>query len=156
MLYEVITRVLEGFEDGVDGLTAYNYLQGSIYRKGFPTNGFFSYQFDGLTAEGLPTFKHLVEENMTAAQQLEAMLVYEGSRVPLYYGGFGTEVRYGNLRLTANFTYKLGYKTRLLKLYNGNQNVPLPYENLNSELNKRWREPGDENFTDIPVRNNFV
>ncbi|WP_170154479.1 SusC/RagA family TonB-linked outer membrane protein [Mangrovibacterium diazotrophicum] len=145
-------RVLEGFEDGAEkSLTATDYLAGSIYRKGFPTNGFFSYQFDGLSSEGLPTFKHLVEENMTREEQLEAMLVYEGSRVPLYYGGFGTQVRYGNLSLTANFTYKLGYKTRLLKLYNGNQSLPLPYQNMNSEFNNRWQQPGDENFTDIPA-----
>ncbi len=145
-------RVLEGFEEGVQyNLTVKDYLSGSIYREGFPTNGFFSYQFDGLTEEGLPTFKHLVEEDMTPEQQLEAMLVYEGSRVPLYYGGFGTQVKYGNLSLSANFTYKLGYKTRLLPLYNGNQNLPLPYENINSAFNNRWKQAGDENITNIPV-----
>lgn len=145
-------RVLSGFEDGAqNSLTASDYLAGTIYRKGFPTNGFFSYQFDGLTEEGLPTFKHLVEENMSREEQLEAMLVYEGSRVPLYYGGFGTQVRYGNLSLTANFTYKLGYKTRLLKLYNGNQSLPLPYQNMNSEFTNRWQQAGDENVTNIPT-----
>lgn len=149
-------RVLKGFEDGaVANLTVSNYLNGSIYREGFPTNGFFSYQFDGLTNEGLPTFKHLVEENMTAEEQLQAALVYEGSRVPLYYGGFGTEFKYKRLRLSANFTYKLGHKVRLLKLYNGSQNLPLPYENMHSDFNDRWRQPGDEAYTDIPTISNY-
>lgn len=67
-------------------LTVNNYLRGSIYREGFPTNGFFSYKFEGLNEHGLPTFAHLVEENMTPEEQLKAALVYQGSRVSLYYG----------------------------------------------------------------------
>lgn len=149
-------RVLKGFEDGAQsGLTISNYLGGNIYRAGFPTNGFFSYQFDGLNSNGLPTFKHLVEENMTPEQQLKTALVYQGSRVPLYYGGFGTSLNSGNFTLSANFTYKLGYKTRLLKLYNGNQNLPLPYENMSSEFANRWKQAGDEAITNIPSLSNY-
>lgn len=150
-------RVLSGFEEGAQfgGLTVRDYLSGSIYRAGFPTNGFFSYQFEGLSNEGLPLFNNLVEEDMTAEEQLETALVYEGSRVPLYYGGFGTQFRAGNFTLGANFTYKLGYKTRLLGLYNGNQNLPLPYENMHSDFNNRWRQPGDEAFTNIPSLSNY-
>ncbi|WP_163710062.1 SusC/RagA family TonB-linked outer membrane protein [Mangrovibacterium lignilyticum] len=145
-------RVLEGFDEGAsgDGLTVSEYLSGSIYRTGFPTNGFFSYQFDGLDEEGLPTFVGLTDDFDTPDEQLKAMLKYEGSRVPLYYGGFGTEFRYGNLRLSASFTYKLGYKTRLLKLYNGAQNMPYAYENMSSTFVDRWRQPGDEQYTNIP------
>lgn len=149
-------RVLKGFEDGAQSnLTIYDYLSGNIYRSGFPTNGFFSYKFSGLNSNGLPTFEHLVEESMTPEQQLKAMLKYEGSRVPLYYGGFGTQLSTGNFTLSANFTYKLGYKTRLLKLYNGNQNLPLPYENMSSEFVNRWRQAGDEKTTDIPTLANY-
>ncbi|WP_053975844.1 SusC/RagA family TonB-linked outer membrane protein [Mangrovimonas xylaniphaga] len=149
-------RVLSGFEEGAQagGLTVRDYLAGNIYRAGFPTSGFFSYQFDGLSEEGLPTFKHLVEENMTAEEQLEAALVYEGSRTPQFYGGFGTQIKAGNFTLSANFTYKLGYKTRLLGLYNGNQNMPLPYENMHADFNNRWRQPGDEALTNIPAISN--
>ncbi len=145
-------RVLEGFEEGAssDGLTVSDYLNGAIYRTNFPTSGFFSYQFDGLNEEGLPTFVGLEGDYDTPDEQLKAMLVYEGSRVPLYYGSFGTQFRYGNLRLSANFNYKLGYKTRLLKLYNGSQNVPFTYENMSSAFVNRWRQPGDEQYTDIP------
>lgn len=149
-------RVLAGFEEGSQpALTINNYLNGSIYREGFPMSAFFSYRFDGLDEKGLPTFKHLVEENMTPEQQLEAMLVYEGSRVPLYYGGFGSNFRYKNFTLSASFSYKLGYKTRLLKLYDDNQNFPLPHENMNKEFVNRWREPGDEHTTNIPGLSNY-
>ncbi|WP_066220090.1 SusC/RagA family TonB-linked outer membrane protein [Formosa haliotis] len=150
-------RVLAGFEDVAqfDGLTITDYLNGSIYRAGFPTNGFFAYQFDGLNEQGLPTFKNLVMEGATPEEQLEAVLEYQGSRVPLYYGGFGLQIKSGNFNLAANFTYKLGYKTRLLPLYNGNQNLPLPYENMSAEFNNRWRQPGDELLTNIPTISNY-
>ncbi|MGJ5642394.1 SusC/RagA family TonB-linked outer membrane protein [Formosa sp. S-31] len=150
-------RVLKGFEDGAQlgGLTVNDYLNGSIYREGFPTNGFFAYQFDGLNEQGLPTFKNLVMEDATPEEQLEAVLEYQGSRVPLYYGGFGLQLRSGNFNFSANFTYKLGYKTRLLPLYNGNQNLPLPYENMSGEFNNRWRQPGDELVTNIPTITNY-
>ncbi|WP_370478538.1 SusC/RagA family TonB-linked outer membrane protein [Tamlana flava] len=150
-------RVLEGFEEGVDlsGLTVGDYLNGTIYRTGFPTNGFFAYQFDGLNENGLPTFKNLVMEGATPNQQLQAVLKYQGSRVPLYYGGFGIQMRAGNFNLSANYTYKLGYKTRLLSLYNGNQNLPLPYENMHAAFNNRWRQAGDELITNIPGLSNY-
>lgn len=146
-------RVLTGFEEGTSTLTVNNYLAGSIYRAGFPTNGFFSYKFKGLNATtGLPEFDNLVVPSTVSKEEhLKTLLKYQGSRVPLYYGGFGTEFKYGNLRLAANFTYKLGYKTRLLSLYNGSTAVPLPYQNMRSEFVNRWRESGDEANTNIPA-----
>lgn len=151
-----VDRVLKGFEEGVSqSLTVNNYLSGNIYRSGFPTSGFFSYQFDGLNDKGLPTFKNLDMPNASREDHLKAALVYEGTRSPKFYGGFGSEFKYGNFSLSASFSYKLGYKTRLLSLYNGNQNLPLPYENMNSAFNDRWRQPGDEAFTNIPALTNY-
>jgi len=146
-------RVLEGFEDATSqNLSVTDYLNGTIYTTGFPSNGFFSYQFDGLDENGLPTFKNLVDDSGGSIDEhLKKVLKYEGSRVPLFYGGFGTEFKYRNFTVSANFTYKLGYKTRLLKLYNGNQNMPYPYENVRAEFNDRWRQPGDEQYTNIPA-----
>ena len=158
-----VDRVLKGFEEAVSennainqnpSLTIGQYLNGGIYRKGFPSSGFYSYQFDGLDNQGLPTFKHLNEPNSTPEEQLKMMLVYEGQRLPKYYGGFGTEFRYKRLSVSANFNYKLGYKTRLLNLYKGSQQLPLPYENMQSEFNNRWTQPGDELLTDIPALSN--
>ncbi len=153
-------RVLDGFEGDDDNLSASNYLNGSIYRTGFPTNGFYSYQFDGLNEEGMPTFKNLDKTDLTATEQLQAMLVYEGTRQAPYYGGFGTEIRYGNFRLSAGFTFKMGYKTRLLDLYRnrtdneGNTvagySMPQAFENMSSVFVNRWRQPGDEAHTSIP------
>jgi len=158
-----VDRVLKGFEEAIGdsssesqdaALTISQYLNGGIFRKGFPSSGFYSYQFDGLNNKGLPTFKHLNEENATPEQQLQMMMVYEGQRLPQYYGGFGTEFRYKRFSISANLNYKLGYKTRLLNLYKGSQQLPLPYENMQSEFNNRWRQPGDELITNIPALSN--
>ncbi len=145
-------RVIEGISNDLTSTnTISNYLGGTIYASNFPSSGFFSYQFDGLDANGLPTFKNLVaDDDQTIAEHLEQVLVYEGTRLPKYYGGFGTRVSYKNLSLSANFSYKLGYKVRLLSLYNGSQNMPMPYENMSAEFLNRWRQSGDENSTNIP------
>ncbi|MFV0291204.1 MAG: SusC/RagA family TonB-linked outer membrane protein [Mangrovibacterium sp.] len=150
-----IDRVLKGYElNSGSSINVSKYLNGGIYTKGFPSSGFYSYKFEGLNEEGLPTFANIYREDLMADEQLKAMLQYEGQRNPQYYGGFGTAVKYKRLTLSASFSYKLGYKVRLLELYNGQQNLPLPYENMSSEFNNRWRQAGDEAHTDIPGLSN--
>ncbi len=150
-----IDRVLKGYEETSDSqITIGNYLNGGIFKKGFPSSGFYSYHFEGLDENGLPTFANINRPDLTPDEQLSAMLKYEGQRTPQYYGGFGTEFKYKRLSLSANFSYKLGYRIRMLKLYEGSQNLPMPYENMSSDFNNRWRQPGDENYTDIPALSN--
>lgn len=53
--------------------------------------------------------------------------------------------------LSCNFTYSVGAKVRLLKLYSNVKNViPQPAENLRREIVDRWKRPGDEKYTVIP------
>lgn len=156
-------KVLRGFDGNVTESTILNFLKGDIYMKGFPLDGFYSYQFDKLDDKGLPTYKGFEEapldmdftdvDSRTYYELLQKCLVYEGNRLPKFYGGFGTEFRYANFTLTANFTYKIGQKVRLLELYNGGlQKMPLPENNMSGEFNQRWRQPGDE--TIIPALSN--
>ncbi len=148
-------RVLDGFDESVSGTTINDFINGSIYMSGFPIDGFFSYQFDGLNEKGEPTFKNLVDEsNGSVINHLQDVLVYEGNRLPKYYGGFGTEFKYKAFTLSANFSYKIGHKIRLLNLYGTSQNMPNPYDNMNSVFNNRWRNPGDEEYTNIPGLSN--
>lgn len=158
-------KILNGINEDVDFSSVESFLNGAIYMKGFPIDGFYSYRFGGLDSKGLPTFEGLAaDENImnrdeywdtrTIYAQLQKALVYEGSRLPLFYGGFGTEFRYKNFRLSASFTYKIGQKVRLLEMYNGNQIMPMPEQNMSGEFNKRWRKPGDEAHTTIPALSN--
>ncbi|MGN0281582.1 MAG: SusC/RagA family TonB-linked outer membrane protein [Prevotella sp.] len=144
-------RVLAGYES--ETLDIYDYLSGTIYQTGFPTDAFYSYQFDGLDENGLPTFKNL-QETGTMAEYFSKVLTYSGRRTPTVYGGFGMELRWKDLTVSSTFSYKLGHHVRLLSLYNGNQNMPMPYENMSSEFVNRWRQPGDEATCIIPALSN--
>lgn len=158
-------KILDGINEDVTFTTVESFLDGTIHMKGFPIDGFYSYRFGGLDSKGLPTFEGMVgDKNLTNRDgywdtrtiyaQLQKALVYEGSRLPLFYGGFGTEFKYKNLRLSASFTYKIGQKVRLLEMYGGNQTMPLPEQNMSGEFNRRWRQPGDEAHTNIPALSN--
>lgn len=134
-----------------------DYLNGSVILNGGSVDGFYSYQFAGLDNHGLPRFKNLTgnPSGLTTDQVLQRIFTYSGSRTPLSYGSFSTEFAWGRFNLRAEFSYKLGYKQRLLALYEeGNPALPSPEKNLNKALVDRWRKPGDEAFTTIPGLNN--
>lgn len=131
-----------------------DYLGGSIYMTGFPVDAFYSYRFDKLDEEGLPTFKNLDSDAASIVEYFNDVLTYSGRRTPTVYGGFGMEFRYKNFVLGANFSYKFGQSIRRLALYGGTQSMPMPYENMSSEFNDRWRQPGDEAYRVIPSLSN--
>lgn len=146
--------ILAGQELEQSNLNVSDYLGGSIYLTGFPVDAFYSYQFGGLDENGLPTIKNLDSESETVVEYFRNVLTYSGRRTPTVYGGFGTEIRYKNFTLGANFSYKFGQKIRRLALYGGTQNMPMPYENMSSEFNKRWRNAGDEAHRVVPGLSN--
>lgn len=51
-----------------------------------------------------------------------------------------------------NFSYSIGSKVRLLKLYNPASSTLAvsPTQNLRREMTERWQVPGDEEHTNIP------
>lgn len=150
----LVEKILDGFEEEIALSTIDKFLEGSIYMKGFPVDGFYSYRFDGLDKQGLPTFEYIENQTGSYYEQLQKALVYEGNRLPKFYGGFGTEFRYADFTLSANFSYKAGHKIRLLNLYNDNQSMPMPHQNMSAEFNNRWQSPGDEANTAIPGLSN--
>lgn len=146
--------VLAGQELEASTLDVNDYLGGRIYLTGFPSDAFYSYQFDGLDENGYPTFKNLEKDPGSIMKYFSEVLTYSGRRTPKLYGGFGTEFRYKNLTLSANFSYKFGQSVRRLALYSGLQNMPMPYENMSAEFNDRWRKPGDEAYCVVPGLSN--
>lgn len=130
-----------------------DYISGSVIVDGASVDGFYSYQFAGLDQYGLPRFKNLehLPAGLSRDQVLQTVLTYSGTRTPKSHGSFSTEFRWKQLSLRAQFTYKFGYKQRLLALYqDGNPALPQPENNLNSAFVDRWRQQGDENKTNIP------
>lgn len=134
-----------------------NYLSGSVVRDGKSVDGFYSYSFAGLDSYGLPRYNNLtgLPSGLSTSEVLDMVLVYSGTRTPNYYGSFSTEFRWKDLSLRAEFSYKLGYHQRLLKLYqDGNPALPQPEDNMSSVFVDRWRKAGDEANTNIPALSN--
>lgn len=146
-------------QGGSENNTYTNYLQGSVISSGRSIDGFFSYQFDGLDNYGLPRFKNLTgnPSKLSRDEFLNAIFSYAGTRTPTSYGSFSTEIAWKQFSFRAEFSYKLGYKQRLLALYqDGNPALPMPENNMNNTFVKRWRKPGDQAYTTIPAITNIT
>lgn len=75
-----------------------------------------------------------------------------GSIYPDLSGGFDTHVTFNKrLSLSLGFTYNLGGVKRLPQVYADKSSALNPVANVSTNWKKRWRQPGDEKYTDIPV-----
>ncbi len=73
-------------------------------------------------------------------------IVYLGSSLPKLTGGFGFTFRYGDWRLTTQFTYRVGNK--ILNLARLHAEAMTGNDNQSESVNYRWRKEGD--VTSIP------
>lgn len=162
-----------------DNITYSDYLNGKVEVVGRPLNSFFSYRFAGLDSkDGRPMFsgtevnytvngEEVLDEagkviknkdryaNMTKEQVFLEVMDYSGCRVPKLQGGVRNTFSYRGFTLAVNLSYSIGSKIRLLKMYpnvaaeNGTL-APQPMENVRREFLKRWKNPGDELYTNVP------
>ncbi|WP_158644043.1 SusC/RagA family TonB-linked outer membrane protein [Pseudobacter ginsenosidimutans] len=140
--------------------TMYELLQGSsskILREGYPVSGFWSFSYAGLSGvDGRPLFNNIdvpADQKSTFVDPL-SFLVYSGESVPNFTGGLNINFRYKNLLFTSQFAALFGAKKRLSSPYSsfsGDGRMPAPEANLDRELLGRWKNPGDEAFTNIPA-----
>lgn len=128
-------------------------VSGAGYAKeGYPVRALFSYQFAGLTEDGLPQVineKGQVTTTDVNFQEFDnPYLVYEGPTDPTITGGFGNTLTWKNFRLNVFMTYSFGNKIRLDPIfsnqYDDMQALPRDFKN-------RWTMPGDELYTTIPA-----
>ncbi|WET68776.1 SusC/RagA family TonB-linked outer membrane protein [Sphingobacterium sp.] len=118
-------------------------------QEGYPYYALFSFQWAGLDAMGNPQGMKDGQSSVDYASLLNAndlgQLIYHGSLSPTSYGNFMHTINYGNLSLSFNLVYKLGYYFRRNNVFNGS-NVNYRQEGFSD----RWQEQGDENVTFIP------
>lgn len=128
-------------------------LNGELAVEGEPVGSMYSYRFAGLSHEnGYPLFyaKNGKKVHMGEAQLME--LVNCGSIFPVLSGGFDTQITFKrNLSLSLGFTYNIGGVKRLPDVYEDKNNVFDPLTNVSNKIIGRWRKPGDEEHTTIPV-----
>lgn len=134
------------------------YLSGNLVQNGYALNSFYSYRFGGLDGRGLPVFLGTdykdEDGNILIHNRDEAIasaLVYSGRREPLVSGGLSSHLRLYQFSFNFLFSVQWGNKIRLNELYGPNFRLPYPQQNMQDEFVNRWRAPGDEQYTDIPV-----
>lgn len=118
-------------------------------------------------ANGLPLFDINEETKKNAVDLREKyrdmeredvfmeVMEHSGTRVPTIQGGISNTFSYKGVTLSFNLTYSLGSKVRLLQMYPNMNKInrsiaPIPTENVRKEFSDRWRQPGDERYTNIP------
>lgn len=122
--------------------------------KGYPVRSLFSYNFQGLNQDGLPTFIDQ-DGNLTCngedinfqSQNLEH-LVYEGPTDPTITGSFGNIFSYKGFKLNVFMTYSMGNVIRLDPVFSSS------YSDLDAmpkEFKNRWIAAGNETVTQVPV-----
>ncbi|KAA6343384.1 TonB-dependent receptor SusC [termite gut metagenome] len=143
--------------DLVNSANVMAFISGTGFaRKGYAVRSLFSIPFIGLDERGLPMFlidgKEITHDNYSAInfQERESIdwLVYEGPADPTITGGVGNIFTYKNVRLNVFVTYSFGNKIRLDPVFSSS------YSDMGAsskDFINRWRVPGDESETDIPV-----
>ncbi|WP_257667473.1 SusC/RagA family TonB-linked outer membrane protein [Parapedobacter tibetensis] len=122
--------------------------------EGKPVRSIYSYKWAGLDPEtGEARGYHGTEisknyRGLTGNDVLLDDLVYHGSTLPTVFGSLGNTLSYRDFFLTAGITYKFGYYFRRETI-----NYTALFGNFNGhgDFMKRWKEPGDEVFTDVPA-----
>ena len=84
---------------------------------------------------------------LTGAATTVDDLVYSGSSVPEMFGSIGNRFSYKGFDLSINVMYKLSYHFRMSSI---NYGALFGSWIQNVDFMDRWREPGDEQFTQIP------
>ena len=127
-------------------------LRGSRTEEGYSYRSLFSMNFQGLNANGLPTFINEKGEKTVSDIYFQSYdtqyLVYEGPMDPTVTGSFGNIFRYKNWRLNIFITYSYGNVVRL------DPRFAVSYSDLTAmprEFANRWEVPGDEKLTNVPA-----
>ena len=132
-----------------------DFLTGSALTKGHAVGTFYSYKFIGLNpGDGGPMFDTMQErrEELLGKSKYDVfttVLTPSGQRDPKIQGSLNNTFRYKSFRLGLSLNYSLGAKVRLFSLYKDGIGFSSLY-NVNKDFNKRWRQAGDERYTNIP------
>ena len=128
-----------------------NYASAAVV--GAPIDGLWSYRYAGLNADGRATF-YTEKEGKTVLNGMTSVdgLAFSGVTNPTTQMGFTNTFSYKRLTLSALFIGSFGNVMRLRNMSNGEYlGFPDPTQNMSKEWVNRWRNPGDEAHTNIPV-----
>lgn len=119
--------------------------------EGKPIEGIFSYRYGGLDSIGRPTILGAGGKRMLTEDDIStdlSTITYSGSTVPKYFGGLTNTVHYRQFELSFLITYKLDYVFRRPTV---DYFSYFTQKTIHSDVGQRWRKPGDESRTNVPV-----
>jgi hypothetical protein len=122
---------------------------------GYSLSPLFAYKFAGLDSIGDPRVR-LADKTVTKNPNISQAsdLIYKGTIIPLFNGGFSNTFSSGGFSLTVNMIYNMGNVMRrdFNTFYTGRLTaLPRGFSgNVNEDFADRWKKPGDEAFTNIP------
>lgn len=163
LIYSYNRNVLVKANSELGAITNSDLVNGSALIEGEAVGTLYSYRFSHLDHDtGLPVFydKNGFNSIVVSGQEHPNYTLYDsdlgivksGSMNPWASGGLNMGLRYRNLHLNASFSYSLGAVNRLPSIYGGSYTrVFDPEMNVTVDIIDRWRMPGDEAHTDIPV-----
>lgn len=120
--------------------------------QGNPLFGIYSYSFAGLDPDTGDPLGYLDGEPSADYAQLINLatpesLVFHGSGRPTGFGAIRNTFRYRGWNLSVNISYRMGYYIRRGGVsFNDLNRGELVHQNYE----KRWQNPGDEQFTQVP------
>ncbi|WP_198315236.1 SusC/RagA family TonB-linked outer membrane protein [Chitinophaga sp. MD30] len=137
-------------------ITRGDQLIGNNYVANYPAFAVFSYKYAGLDANGDPQIR-LADGKLTKALNASKIedIVFKGVYQPVWSGGLTNTFRYKAFSLAVNTIFNMGnvmYRSMNTR-YSGMFNVDymdFRSGNINVEFLDRWKQPGDEQKTDIP------
>ncbi|WP_286137529.1 SusC/RagA family TonB-linked outer membrane protein [Gabonibacter massiliensis] len=131
-------------------------IKGNITTEGTAIGTFYSIDFVRLSEEnGYPLFLDKEGNESYSVDYDNATFVRSGNFNPDVTGGFDTYVSYKGFNLSLGFSFQLGGKARLPKMYGDKKAVFDPAENVTKEIANRWKKQGDEAVTNIPALFNY-
>ncbi len=128
-------------------------LNGNLAVEGEKVGSMYSFQYGGLHHDdGYPLFYGKDGKLYHEGDPRRMQLIKSGSIYPDLSGGFDTQLTFKKrLSLSIGFTYSIGGVKRLPSVYDDRGRAFDPVANVSTDWTKRWRKPGDEVYTDIPV-----
>lgn len=120
--------------------------------NGYPNDKLFVYRNAGLDATGLTQVYDENNKIVTAGQNLTNFnaFSYAGRVNPPHFGSFNQSIRFKDFTLMAIATYQFGsvFLRPTVSAYPSSR-LGTKYD-LSEDVDKRWRKPGDEAFTNVP------
>lgn len=127
----------------------------SSYLVSYPLGTLFAYHYAGLDNMGDPQIyikDHVVSKDPNAASPDD--VAYMGTTRPVFSGGLSNTISYKGISLSVNMIYSLGNVMRreMNQFYTGRMWSSTAFNGpaIISEFLDRWKQPGDEQKTNVP------